>query len=1067
MAAEAIARRLSGLALACLVAASALADEGRSRDTFMFQRIGEAAGVTPNVITTLFRDRRGLLWVGSREGLYLFDGYSARRIAPDPDDPESISDTSIRTIYQDRGGALWFGTNTGGLCRLAPGGSAFDCLRPEIGRESSLSNESVYALAEDSDGALWVGTQVGLNRIDDGTVERVPFDEDHPEGPGREYVTALHFDAAGRLWVATVGRGVFLRDAPGEPFRSAASLGFDDPSAFSFLAGRDGELWVGGSRDVFRLAPGAGRFERIDLLPATEEGDVSVTSLIELPGGTVLAASFGRGLFEIDPDSLSVARHGSAPGDPLSLGDDRVTALLMDPGGGLLVSTWGAGMQRTTPQSRLFGGIRQFVDSKGVLSQVADVESIDGNDRLGIWAGSLSNGLLSISEGRTGLELVSVPVGDLTETPSVVAVYPEETGQVWVGSTTGLVRVDAGSLAVHRYFDDEGAPSPFGANWLTRFVRDGSGALWIGTGGGGLWRMDAGGGLTGFAHAADDPSSLSGDYVTALVLESPDVLWVGTRSLGLNRCRTEPFSCRRHDPADGAALRHHYVTAIHRDGDGAWWVGTAGGGLHRAERATDGEITGFTPFGIEQGLLDSTVMAFVEDDDGSLWIATRRGLSRFAPDRSGFANYLVSDGLVSDVFNRNAATRDSQRLYFGAVDGIVHLPAGTPFERPQAAPLAFTGAANLTTGASYIGLNGLAPRITAPHGQVLQFRFAVLDYEPGTHQYAYRLDPGSDWTRLDTSRQITFGDLPPGQHTLEVQGRSARGTLARASVPIEIVPPIWMTDWFRVLVVLALLASAIGIHRIRTASLQRRHRELQQLHQQRERALEQLQRSESELSEAAEGLRRLASRLETAKEEERQHISRELHDELGQTLTATKINLRLLQKQDGERGERLQPAVDMMDRMIAQVRAISLDLRPPLLDEAGLIPALKSELRQVADRTAMDIRLEVADGFPALPPTIETVLFRAIQEAVSNALRHASASRIDVGLFHVDGAVEVEIRDDGRGFDVDGVRQRALRGEHLGLLGVDERVNSVGGSVRLESAPGRGTVLHVRVPVPE
>ena len=276
-----------------------------------------------------------------------------------------------------------------------------------------------------------------------------------------------------------------------------------------------------------------------------------------------------------------------------------------------------------------------------------------------------------------------------------------------------------------------------------------------------------------------------------------------------------------------------------------------------------------------------------------------------------------------------------------------------------------------------------------------------------------------------------------------------------------------MTDWFRVLVVLALLASAIGIHRIRTASLQRRHRELQQLHQQREPALEQLQRSESELSEAAEGLRRLASRLETAKEEERQHISRELHDELGQTLTATKINLRLLQKQDGERGERLQPAVDMMDRMIAQVRAISLDLRPPLLDEAGLIPALKSELRQVADRTAMDIRLEVADGFPALPPTIETVLFRAIQEAVSNALRHASASRIDVGLCHVDGAVEVEVRDDGRGFDVDVVRQRALRGEHLGLLGVDERVNSVGGSVRLESAPGRGTVLHVRVPVPE
>jgi signal transduction histidine kinase len=257
------------------------------------------------------------------------------------------------------------------------------------------------------------------------------------------------------------------------------------------------------------------------------------------------------------------------------------------------------------------------------------------------------------------------------------------------------------------------------------------------------------------------------------------------------------------------------------------------------------------------------------------------------------------------------------------------------------------------------------------------------------------------------------------------------------------------------------------IHSLRMAGLQKRNAELQRVHAQREKALIQLQRSEAEVSEAAQGLRRLASRLESAKEEERQHISRELHDELGQTLTAAKISLQMLQNEPGVPGEKLQSAVGMMDSMIGQVRAISLDLRPPLLDEAGLVPALKSELKKVSEQTGIKIDFSVPDDMPLFPEHIETVAFRVSQEAVSNSLRHSGASHVSVSLSLEDDDLLLTIEDDGCGFDVDEARVRAMRGEHLGLLGLDERVNAVGGRVRLESEPGRGTLLRIRLPVGE
>lgn len=1060
---------LSVLGISPLLSVTANSATDERAAQYLFHRVGEPAGLTPDVVTRLFRDQRGLLWVGTREGLFLFDGYSARRFAHDPDDEGSISDTSIRAIFEDKAGSLWFGTNTGGMCRLDRGENDFKCFRPEPENENSLSNASVYAFAQDRQGDIWIGTQAGLNLISgaDGRISRQPFDAGHPDGAGQEYVTALHVDTQGQLWVGTVGRGLFVKGQDDPAFVPVtAALGFEDASVFSFLEDHQGRLWVGGDRSMYHLDPGKHRLERVSLDVLTGGESVAVTSLLEWAPGQLFATTFGAGLIEVETGSGQIIRHAGRPGDPHGPGEERLTDVVSDAGGGLMVATWGAGLQRTTRASQLFSGIQQFIDATGALVRLEDVESVAGNEETGIWAGSLTSGLMAVEDGKVGKALVAFPLGDVASPASIVTVYPESGDKLWAGSVVGLAEIDTKTMDYSWYRNDPQDPASLGAGWITRMVKDKAGRLWIGTGGSGLWAMEPDGSLTGHVSEDADPTTISGDYITSLALDEFGQLWVATRSHGVNLCQTAPFSCERYDPADGADLRHHYVTAIHRDFEGMWWLGTAGGGLHRVRRGVDGLIEGFEHFGLERGLPDTTVMALQNDTDGSLWVATRRGLSRMDADRRRVVSYLESDGLVSDVFNRGAAASDGLRLYFGAVNGIVHLPVGTPFEAPSGAPLIFTQVQNLTEGLSLGGAHWVDPELSVPMGDVLQFSFALLDYEGGKHSYAYRLGDKDEWTSLDTSRQITFGDLPPGRHDLQIKGLSTRGVPALSSIPIEVIPPFWMTRWFRGLALLLLGLLILGIHSIRMAGLQRRNEALQQLTDQRERALEKLQRSESELSEAAEGLRRLASRLESAKEEERQHISRELHDELGQTLTAAKISLQMLQNDPDPSRERLQEAVGMMDSMIGQVRAISLDLRPPLLDEAGLVPALKSELQQVSKHTGLPVKLEVEDNFPALPAEIETVLFRAIQESVSNSLRHARATEILISLSLQGEKACAVIRDDGEGFDVGQARQRALRGEHLGLLGLDERVNAVGGSVRLESVAGEGTLLRIHIPVP-
>lgn len=218
--------------------------------------------------------------------------------------------------------------------------------------------------------------------------------------------------------------------------------------------------------------------------------------------------------------------------------------------------------------------------------------------------------------------------------------------------------------------------------------------------------------------------------------------------------------------------------------------------------------------------------------------------------------------------------------------------------------------------------------------------------------------------------------------------------------------------------------------------------------------------------EAMRRLSDLSARLLAVQEQERSRLARELHDEIGQQLTAIRFNLHAVSAVPGAEGQssRLADCIDIVDQTLDRVRARVLDLRPPMLDDMGLGAALDWYCRRQEERAGVCILLEGAESLGRLGEQLEITAFRVVQEAVSNALQHGGADQVSVGLRVDDGVLCIDVVDTGRGFDVHRTGTRAAR-EGYGLIAMRERVALVGGSCALSSEPGMGARIEVRLPL--
>ena len=227
------------------------------------------------------------------------------------------------------------------------------------------------------------------------------------------------------------------------------------------------------------------------------------------------------------------------------------------------------------------------------------------------------------------------------------------------------------------------------------------------------------------------------------------------------------------------------------------------------------------------------------------------------------------------------------------------------------------------------------------------------------------------------------------------------------------------------------------------------------------------QHAEERLRRSLDQLRALTKYLQYVREEERTRIAREVHDELGQALTGLKLDLSILAtglaKLSPELHAKSQTMIGHIDTTIQTVRRIATELRPGILDSLGLVAALEWQANEFQMRSGIRCKVTSTVSDAQWPPDLQTVFFRIFQETLTNVIRHAKAKQVDVRLQEQNGSLVMAVRDNGRGISPEELAST----RSLGLVGMRERAMLIGGEVTLTGAPGKGTTVTLRVPLPK
>jgi len=960
---------------------------------------------TQNSVTSIIQTRDGYLWFGTLNGLVRFDGIQF--VVFDENNTPELGSSRILSLFEDSQTNLWIGTETAGVALVKDG----KVTRLPIGqgtREGHLS-----AACEDSRGAVWLYTANGqLWRYENGRYSFSLFGADRPSS-----CRAVIAEPSGPVWIGADGRLSALGPVPAV---ASLELPVDQDVPVSKL-----DLLLASQREGYwRLADGhvlKCRTNRVERDWGPYPWSRAPVAACEDRLGNLVVGTFGDGIYWSDPEgkfSHLSTREG--------LSHDYILSLCVDREGSLWVGTDGGGLCQVKRQ------VFHVVDWTRSLA-VNVIQSVCEDAQGGLWIGSNGDGLSYWKGG----EPKRFGAREGLMNPSVWAVFVDREQRVWAGTRGGgLYQLQNG-----RFQRATGSRAIL--QDILAIHQDRGGRLWVGSASGlARWSEQ---GWTLFTTRTNDTDGLSAPTVRAIADDPEGNLWIGAMGGGLNRLRDGKFTAV-HDPAGPPGQED--ISALVADNDGVLWIGTDGSGLSRFH---EGQWKWYTT---GQGLLSNSVRYLLEDGQGYLWIGSNAGLMRirkralndfarglitFIPCRA----YTKSDGLPTRECSLGSQpgpcrTRDG-RLWFPTIKGLAAVDPVQLTASPLPSPVMIESV--LVDGQPHT-TNTLRARlpqtVIVPAGKErLEIHFTSLSLAaPDRGHIQYRLAAHeTTWTEAGNGRVARYSKLPPGTYQFQVKATNEDGQETGSILAVTVEPPLWRTWWFLSTTAACLLGAIIAVvHYLSTQKLQRQ--------------LERLKHEE-------------------ALEQERSRIARDIHDQLGASLT----HVSLL-------GELVESDKDSPEAVEAHARQISQTARDTTraLDEIvwaanpsndtldGLVSYVSKYAQEYLSVAGLRCRLEVPAELPGflLPPEVRHNMFLAFKEAITNVVRHAAASAVWVRLRLEPPDVVLEIQDNGRGLA--GLDPKAAQSRN-GLRNMGKRMEEIGGRFSLAPAPEGGACVRLAAPL--
>lgn len=969
------------------------------QELYNTHRVTVESGLSQSNVISVIRDSDGFVWIGTDDGLNLYDGHTIKIFKFDEKDSSTLSNNSVRVLFEDSKKRIWVGTFTG-LNLLDKSTGKFKHFFHNPRDKNTISQNSVLDMAEDKSGRIWIGTYHGLSCYDpDSSVFSHYYFSPDGWGLASNRINAVFVDDKGRVWAGTE-EGLSILDTKTKAIRN---IFFDNT--------------------------------RPDALPKFRIHDIFQDSK-----GIMWFATEGNGLSMLLDEEHALFKHYTHDEkDHSSIGNNMVNKIVEDADGSLWVGTDGAGVNILDPERKKFNIIKSRNDITFRTAAVYDI-LLDGPHR--VWIGVYGGGLTLINRNVKKFrhyELFDSAMVKIGKN-AVIALVEDQNKDIWIGTGgSGLYRFTPSTQQFKRYAYSPGDPKSLSSNVIKSLCVDDNNNIYAGAYAGGLNYLDTKSGkVTSYQHRSDDSTSISTDHVWALNYDPTGRIWVGllngfdeflpkTKTFrSLKELSRNPST--RNIPSvfvlledhqnnlwaglrDGGLLKfnekrelvRYYrkgaegvegnilddeIFEIFEDSKNRMWIGSAAHGLW----LFDPETEKFSqPYGSHK--LPNAILAILEDDFGFLWISSYKGLYRYYPDSGEVLVFDVADGLQGNEFSYGTKLKTtSGQLLFGGLNGLtVFDPLEIKVDTTQV-DIVFSELSLFHKEVSIGDESGLLPKginyldelVLEASQNVFTIHFAALDYHfPKENQYSYKLDGfDKDWNQIvDNTRSATYTNLPVGRYVFKVKATNHDGVWnLKERTLIIVVKPYWYEAWwFKLLVVLFLIGNVFTIIRVRTNILSKQNEKLEQQVEERTHEIKKqkleiekinttLRNQNEEITRINETVTEQNEELK-ARNEEIQSQREQIEIKSGQLEEANvkvlQVNSQLivlnnnLEKLVQERTYELQNTIKRLTETDEGLNTFlyrsSHDLRGPITSLLGLVNLLRKENKQPELTTYFDM----------------------------------------------------------------------------------------------------------------
>lgn len=800
-----------------------------------FTSITVKDGLLSNSIYSIIKDRYGLMWFATTDGLNKYDGTNFTVYRNNPDDSTSLRTNEVLALHEDRAGNLWVGTGGGGLSMYNRQKNSFDHYIINYENRGLTGNAVIKAICSDYRGWLWIAQYGNLFVMNPATrsVSEIIL-RDANGDTVQTVVYSLFEDSKRNIWIGSEN-GLFRYNIENNTCKiythrenDASSLASDQVRAIA--EDRSGTIWVGTRNGLCKLLPGEQSFYTYKHKP-DEKNSLSndrITCLVADDEGLLWIGTL-YGLNAMNTSTGKISNFYTEEGNIFSLNSKSINCAYYDKEGIYWFGSFMRGISKYDKNINLFGlklGTT-FTRNGGPTAVTSFAENRNGTS----YIATFDAGLFEFNH-KTGhvqprpIKLKGKPIG----TPPIVALHYTRQQRLYVG-TYGLgVLILNTETGEAEQLQTGYSPGTAYVNDVFAFTEDSQGNIWVGTNGGGVYVVK-----DNKVIAKYTPKPCGGDqqllpingYIRDIEEDADKNIWIATHGGGIAVFNPGNKQWTIYSQVNGQ-LPSDKVQSILCDSEGRIWIGTDGGGL----ALFDKEKNQFRRFTERDGLQNTTVHQIVEDDDGRLWLSTNTGISSLDPVMLKFRNFNSYYGVQNGNFFHGSGIRLTDgSLLFGGLEGINYFHPNQ-FTINQNVPQVLFTDLKISNRSVVAGDDApikehisIAKEIKLDYKQNFALSFVALNYTLAKqNQYAYKLVGfDKDWNYTGTNNTAVYTNLDPGHYTFLVKASNNDGVWNTSESKIEIFvrPPFWRTTVAYVFYVLA-IAGILLYSRYRVIAKMRR-----------------------------------------------------------------------------------------------------------------------------------------------------------------------------------------------------------------------------------------------------